>query len=142
MLQSTPSKPPPLPSAPSFASYLYFLLAALEKLPKEAECLVYRGIGPEAMQAVFTPACTSTSVFTPDSTPACYRWACGHWYAGWWNRALLCATSMWSTGSVHEAVFAAALADDSPSQRLLSGFRREAVTLADAARPNREGRGR
>ena len=32
-------------------SYLFFLLAAIENLPKEAESVVYRGVGPDAMQA-------------------------------------------------------------------------------------------
>jgi hypothetical protein len=54
--------PPTTTTPPSFSplvSYLYFFLAALEKLPKEAEGLVYRGVGPDAVQAVCTPICTT-----------------------------------------------------------------------------------
>ena len=61
MLPATPSEPLSPPSSSPFSiSYLYFLLAALKKLPKEAECSVYRSVGPDAIQAVFTPACVQT----------------------------------------------------------------------------------
>jgi hypothetical protein len=49
------------PLFPLLGRYLFFLLAALKQLPKEAEGVVYRGVGPEAIQAV-NPALPDTTV--------------------------------------------------------------------------------
>ncbi len=52
------------PLFPLLGSYLFFLLAALKQLPKEAESVVYRGVGPDAIQAV-NPALPDSTVVTP-----------------------------------------------------------------------------
>ncbi len=40
-----------LPPSLLFLRYLYFLLGAINKLPKEPEGVVYRGVGPDAIKA-------------------------------------------------------------------------------------------